>query len=119
VPQGTLAERIRCGGNGLGGVLTQTGLGTIIENGKTIIESEGKKYILETPLNADIALIYADTCDKDGNLIYKGTCTNFNPIMATAAQTVIAEVNNVVETGEIEPEHVKTPAILVDFIVKV
>lgn len=119
VPQGTLAERIRCGGAGLGGFLTQTGLNTIIENGKTIIESDGKKYLLEKPLKADIALIYADTCDESGNLVYKGTSTNFNPLMATAAETVIAEVKNVVAVGEIAPELVKTPSIFVDYLVKI
>ncbi len=119
VPQGTLAERVRCGGAGLGGFLTQTGLNTIIENGKTIIESDGKKYLLEKPLKADIALIYADTCDESGNLVYKGTSTNFNPLMATAAETVIAEVKNVVAVGEIAPELVKTPSIFVDYLVKI
>ncbi|MDR2836256.1 MAG: 3-oxoacid CoA-transferase subunit A [Bacteroidales bacterium] len=118
VPQGTLAERIRCGGNGLGGFLTPTGLGTIVENGKEIIESEGKKYLLEKPLKADLAIIYADTADENGNLVYKGTCTNFNPLMAMAADTVIVEVKKVVKTGDIAPEMVKTPAIFVDFIVK-
>ena len=118
VPQGTLAERIRCGGAGLGGVLTQTGLGTIIENGKEIIESDGKKYLLEKPLTADIAIIFAETADEKGNLVYKGTSTNFNPIMATAADIVIAEVAEIVQTGELKPEIIKTPAIFVNYIVK-
>lgn len=118
VPQGTLAERIRCGGSGLGGILTQTGINTIIEEGKTIIESDGKKYLLEKPLKADIALIYADTCDECGNLLYKGTTTNFNPLMAMAADLVIAEVKNIVAIGELAPELIKTPAIFVDYIVK-
>lgn len=117
VPQGTLAERIRCGGAGLGGILTATGLGTIIENGKEIIESDGKKYLLEKPLKADLAIIYAETADKIGNLVYRGTSTNFNPIMATAAEIVIAEVGEIVETGELKPEVIKTPAIFVDYIV--
>ena len=95
VPQGTLAERIRCGGSGLGGVLTQTGLGTIVEEGKQIIQSQGKTYILETPLRADVALIGATKADQAGNLIYKGTDRNFNPMMAAAADTVICEVEEI------------------------
>jgi acetate CoA/acetoacetate CoA-transferase alpha subunit len=118
VPQGTLIERIRCGGAGLGGFLTETGMGTIVAEGKTVIESEGKKYLLEKPLKADIALISAHIGDKSGNLVYRGTSQNFNPIMATAATLVIAAVEHVLEVGSIEPEQVRTPAIFVDFLVK-
>ncbi len=118
VPQGTLAERIRCGGAGLGGFLTPTGLGTMIEAGKPIIESEGKRYLLEKPLRADIAFVHAHTADESGNLIYRGTSQNFNPLMATAADVVIAEVENVVKTGTLAPETVRTPGIFIDYMVK-
>ena len=116
VPQGTLAERIRCGGSGLGGVLTQTGLGTIVEEGKQVIESEGKMYLLETPLRADVALIGATKADETGNLIYKGTDRNFNPMMAAAADTVICEVEEIVPVGSFEPENIHTPGILIDYL---
>ena len=118
VPQGTLAERIRSGGAGLGGVLTPTGLGTIVAEGKPVIQVEGKDYLLEKPLRADMAFIGASISDHAGNLFYKGTSQNFNPIMATAADLVIAEVEELVETGALKPEHVHTPGIFVDYIVK-
>lgn len=117
-PQGTLAERIRCGGAGLGGVLTPTGLGTVVEEGKEKITVDGKEYLLEKPLHADIALIGANISDETGNLIYKGTTQNFNPMMATAADLVIAEAQEVVKTGEIPMENVHTPGIYVNFIVR-
>lgn len=117
-PQGSLAERVRAGGCGLGGILTQTGLGTIVAEGKQIINVDGKDYLLEKPLRADIALIGASLGDKAGNLVYRGTSQNFNPLMAAAADLVIAEVNEVVEVGAIAAENVKTPSIMVDFIVK-
>lgn len=117
-PQGTLAERIRCGGSGLGGVLTATGLGTVVAEGKQIITVDGKEYLLETPLHADFALIGASKGDKDGNLVYRGTSQNFNPLMAMAADVVIAEINEIVEPGEIAPEAVITPSIVVDHIVR-
>ena len=117
VPQGTLAERIRAAGAGLGGVLTITGLGTVVENGKEKITIDGKEYLLEKPLRADIALLGASIGDKNGNLYYKGTSQNFNPIMATAADLVIAEVEELVETGTIPMENVHTPNIFVDYIV--
>ncbi|MCK9301606.1 MAG: 3-oxoacid CoA-transferase subunit A [Bacteroidales bacterium] len=116
-PQGTLAERIRAAGAGLGGVLTPTGIGTIVAEGKRIIEIEGKEYLLELPIKADMAIIGASIGDKSGNLVYQGTTQNFNPLMATAADVVIAEVENLVEVGEIAPENVKTQGILVDYIV--
>ncbi|MCY1636670.1 CoA transferase subunit A [Marinifilum sp. D737] len=116
-PQGTLAERVRSGGAGLGGVLTPTGLGTIIAEGKEVVIVDGKEYLLEKPLRADIALIGASISDKQGNLIYKGTTQNFNPLMATAADLVIAEAEKMVEVGEISPEQVRTPSIFVDYIV--
>ena len=117
-PQGTLAERIRCGGAGLGGVLTPTGLGTVVEEGKQKLTIDGKEYLLEKPLHADIALIGANIADETGNLIYKGTTQNFNPMMATAADLVIAEAQEVVKTGEIPMENVHTPGIYVNYIVR-
>ena len=117
-PQGSLAERVRAGGCGLGGILTHTGMGTIVAEGKQIVNVDGKDYLLEKPLRADIALVGASLGDKAGNLVYRGTSQNFNPLMASAADLVIAEVNELVEVGEIAAENVKTPSIMVDFIVK-
>lgn len=117
VPQGTLAERIRCGGSGLGGVLTPTGVGTIVEENKQKISVDGKVYLLEKPLHADIALIKAKKADKAGNIIYDKAARNFNPIMAMAADVVIAEVNELVEIGEIVPDEVMTTGVLVDKII--
>lgn len=117
VPQGTFVERIRCGGYGLGGFLTPTGVGTILENGKKVMEVDGRKYILELPLTAQVALIKAHTADRFGNLTYFGTDLNFNPTMATAAKFVIAEVDDIVECGAIKPNEVTTPGILVDILV--
>lgn len=116
VPQGTLAERIRSGGAGLGGFLTPTGIGTVIADGKQIINVDGKDYLLEKPLRAELALIGASIGDKSGNLIYFGNAQNFNPLMATAADTVIAEIDELVEIGDITMEQVHTPGIFVDYI---
>lgn len=118
VPQGTLAERIRCGGSGLGGVLTPTGLGTVVAEGKRIINVDGKDYLLELPLHADVAILGATLGDESGNLVYKGTAQNFNPLIAMAADVVIAEIENVVKVGEIAPEAVHTENIFVDYIVR-
>lgn len=117
VPQGSMAEKVRAGGAGLGGVLTPTGFGTIVAEGKQVLELEGRKYLLEMPLHADVALINGYNIDKAGNVWYKGTNRNFNVVMATAADLVIAEADNVVEIGTIEPENVVTQSILVDYIV--
>lgn len=117
-PQGTLAERIRSAGAGLGGFLTPTGIGTVVQEGKQIINVDGVDYILEKPLFADIAIICASVSDTIGNLAYKGSTQNFNPIMATAAKTVIAEAEEIVEVGQIEPENVRTQSIFVKYIVK-
>ncbi|EHM12634.1 3-oxoacid CoA-transferase, A subunit [Jonquetella anthropi DSM 22815] len=117
VPQGTFVERIRCGGFGLGGFLTPTGVGTVVEEGKQVMEVEGKKYILELPLRADVALIRAHKADRMGNLTYLGTNRNFNPTMATAANVVIAEVDSIVDIGELDPNEIVTPGILVDLLV--
>lgn len=115
-PQGTLAERIRAKGAGLGGVLTTTGMGTIVAEGKEVVTVDGKEYLLEKPLGADLAIIGATIADEFGNLIYKGTTQNFNPVMATAADVVIVEAEEVVKTGEIAPEAVHTSGIFVDYI---
>ncbi len=117
-PQGTLAERVRAGGAGLGGVLTPTGLGTMVADGKDIITVDGKEFILEKPLHADVSLIGASMSDTQGNLTYRGTSQNFNPLMATAGDLVIVEAEQIVEAGTFKPEEVKTPSIYVDFIVK-
>jgi acetate CoA/acetoacetate CoA-transferase alpha subunit len=116
VPQGTLIERIRAGGMGLGGVLTPTGLGTEVEAGKQIVTVEGNRFLLETPLKADFALIGAWQADYVGNLSYMLTAHNFNPIIALAARTVIAEADSIVPVGVIPPDAVKTPGVLVDHL---
>lgn len=118
-PQGTLAEKIRAGGSGLGGVLTPVGIGTVVEEGKRKIEIDGKEYLLELPLKANVAFIKAYKADETGNLIINGSARNFNVVMATAADYVIAEVDEYVPTGEIDPNHVNVPGIFVDAIVKV
>ncbi|MCB8964898.1 MAG: 3-oxoacid CoA-transferase subunit A [Bacteroidales bacterium] len=117
-PQGTLAERIRCAGAGMGGFLTPTGIGTVVEEGKQKINVDGRDYLLEKPLHADIALLGASTSDTIGNLVYKGSSQNFNPLMASAADLVIAEAEEVVEVGAIVPECVHTQSIFVTHIVK-
>lgn len=117
-PQGTLAERIRAAGAGLGGVLTTTGLGTIVAEGKETVKVDGKEYLLEKPLRADIALIGATVADEIGNLVYVGTTKNFNPLMAAAADVVIAEAEKIVKVGDLAPETVHTPAIFVDYLVE-
>ena len=117
-PQGTLAERVRAGGAGLGGVLTPTGIGTVVAEGKELITIDGKEFLLEKPIRADVAIIAANYCDEEGNLVYLGTTQNFNPLMATAADVVIAEVEEIKKTGEIPMELIHTPKIFVDFIVK-
>jgi acetate CoA/acetoacetate CoA-transferase alpha subunit len=118
VPQGTLAERIRAGGFGLGGVLTPTGIGTPVEVGKQKIVVDGKEFLLEKPLHADFALIGAKRADYRGNLEYEMTARNFNPLMAVAADTVIVEPVEIVPIGMISPDHVVTPHVLVDYIIE-
>jgi acetate CoA/acetoacetate CoA-transferase alpha subunit len=117
VPQGTLIERIRAGGCGLGGVLTPTGVGTVVEDGKQQVEVNGKTYLLETPLRADFALVHAFLADYLGNLSYALTARNFNPVIAMAAETVIVTAENIVPVGVIAPDHVVTPGPLVDYLV--
>jgi acetate CoA/acetoacetate CoA-transferase alpha subunit len=117
VPQGTLIERIRAGGFGLGGVLTQTGIGTSVENGKQRIEVAGRQYLLEVALRADFALVQAFLADYMGNLSYALTARNFNPVIAMAADTVIASADHIVPVGVLAPDHVMTPAPVVDYLV--
>lgn len=117
VPQGTLAERIRSGGAGLGGVLTPTGIGTEVAKGKEIINVDGKDYLLEHPLKADFAIIEATIADEKGNLFFSATTRNFNPLMATAADIVIAHAELIVPVGGIQPENVVVPHIFVDYLV--
>jgi acetate CoA/acetoacetate CoA-transferase alpha subunit len=117
VPQGTLIERIRAGGFGLGGILTPTGVGTVVAEGKQTIAVDGKDYLLETALKADFALVQAFLADQTGNLSYVLTARNFNPVIAMAGATVIVEAEHIVPTGVIAPDHVMTPATLVDYLV--
>ncbi|MEW5974461.1 MAG: CoA transferase subunit A [Acidobacteriota bacterium] len=113
VPEGTLAERIRAGGAGLGGVLTPTGVGTIVAEGKETRTWNGKDYVLELPLRADLALVKAWRGDAHGNLVYQGAARNFNPIMAMAAAMTVAEVDEIVPAGSLDPDHVHTPGVYV------
>lgn len=117
VPQGTLAEQIRCGGAGIGGFLTPTGVGTVVEEGKQKIEIDGRTYLLELPLKADVALVFAHQADTMGNLVYRRSIRNFNPPMAMAADTTIALVREVVEAGQIDPDLVMTPGVVVNHVV--
>lgn len=115
-PMGTLVEKIHAKGSGLGGVLTPTGIGTILEEGKNVVEIKGKKYLFEEPLGADVAVIYGTTVDKYGNVKYEGTTRNFNTSMATAADMVIVQAEKFVD--EINPDEVVIPGIFIDYIVK-
>jgi acetate CoA/acetoacetate CoA-transferase alpha subunit len=117
VPQGTLAERVRAAGAGLGGILTPTGVGTEVEQGKQKILLGDKAYLLEEALPGDVALLKAKKADKAGNLVYSKTARNFNPLMATACKLVIVEAEELVEIGDIDPDQVHTPSIFVDYIV--
>jgi acetate CoA/acetoacetate CoA-transferase alpha subunit len=118
VPQGTLAERIRAGGAGLGGVLTATGLGTGAADGKTIVRVGDRDFLLELPIAADLALVAARSSDYAGNLVYSLTARNFNPLMAMAAATVIAEPNEIVPVGVLAPDVIHTPGVLIDHLVE-
>jgi 3-oxoacid CoA-transferase subunit A len=118
-PQGTLAERIRAGGAGIPAFFTKTGVGTIIAEGKEVREFDGEKYVMERGLFADIAVVHAWKGDTEGNLVYRKTARNFNPMMATAAKLTVAEVENLVEAGEIDPDQIHTPGIFVNRLVHV
>ena len=117
IPQGTLVEQIRCGGAGIGGFLTETGVGTIVEDGKQKIKISNKEYLLELPIRADIALIKGSIVDEQGNVFYNGSTRNFNPAMATAADLVIVGAEKIVEIGKLDPNYVMTPGIFVDYII--
>lgn len=117
VPQGTLIERIRAGGAGLGGILTPTGVGTVVEKGKQKLSVDGRDYLLEAALHADFALVHAFVSDYLGNLAYALTARNFNPVIATAATTVIVTAEHIVPVGVIPPDHIVTPAPLVDYVI--
>ena len=118
IPQGTLAEKIRAGGAGLGGFLTPTGVGTPVEEGKQKINTNGRDYLLELPLKGDVALIKAHRADKAGNLIFRKSARNFNPLMATACDYVIVEAEHIEDIGIIDPDQVMLPGIFVDAIIQ-
>lgn len=118
VPQGTLIERIRAGGSGLGGVLTPTGVGTPIEEGKQKLTIGGREYLLELPLKADLAIVKGSITDEFGNTYYRGTTKNFNPIIALAGEKVIVEADKIVKVGEFDNDHFTTPGVLVDYIIE-
>lgn len=117
VPQGTLIEQIRCGGAGLGGFLTPTGVGTVVEEGKQTLTLDGKTWLLERPLRADLALIRAHRCDALGNLTYQLSARNFNPLIALAADITLVEPDELVDTGELQPDHIVTPGAVIDHII--
>lgn len=117
-PQGTIAEQVRAAGAGLGGIITPTGVGTIVEEGKQTIEIKGRKFLVEEPLKADVAILHAHKSDTRGNLVYDMSAINFNPLMAMAADHVIVQADEVVEEGGLDPNFVHTPHIFVDMIVK-
>ena len=117
-PQGTLAERIRAGGAGIPAFFTKTGVGTLVAEGKEIREFDGDSYVMERSLVADLAVIHAWQADREGNLVYRKTARNFNPVMATAGRVTVAEVEHLVESGAIDPDHIHTPGIFVDRIIQ-
>lgn len=117
IPQGTLAEQIRCGGAGLGGFLTPTGVGTVVEEGKQKITLDGRDYLLELPLRADLALIQAQKADPLGNLTYDLSARNFNPLMALAADITLAEPDEIIAVGDIDPDCVATPGAIIDWLI--
>ncbi|WP_264171431.1 CoA transferase subunit A [Clostridium algidicarnis] len=118
IPQGTLAEKIRAGGSGLGAVITATGVGTIVEDGKDKLTIDGKEYLIELPLRADMSILRGTIVDESGNIFYRGTTKNFNPVMAMASDIVIVEAEKVVKLGNLDAENVHTPSVLVDYVIK-
>ena len=118
IPQGTLAEKIRAGGSGLGAVITATGVGTIVEEGKDKLTIDGKEYLIELPLRADMSILRGTIVDESGNIFYRGTTKNFNPVMAMASDIVIVEAEKVVKLGDLDAESVHTPSVLVDYVIK-
>ena len=118
-PQGTLAERIRAGGAGIPAFYTKTGVGTLVAEGKEVREFNGARYVMETGLFADLALVHAWKGDTEGNLVFRKTARNFNPMMATAAKMTVVEVENLVQAGEIDPDHMHTPGIFVKRMIHV
>jgi acetate CoA/acetoacetate CoA-transferase alpha subunit len=116
-PQGILAERIRAGGVGLGGILSDIGIGTIAGQGKEVVYRDGKPYLLETPLTAEVAIVHAKRADRFGNLVYDTSTRNFNPLVAMAGEITIVEAEEIVEIGELDPEQIVTPGVFVDLIV--
>lgn len=117
-PQGTISERVRAGGFGLGGILTPTGVGTDVAEGKQIINVDGKDYLLETALKADVAIIKAYKADKAGNLVYRKAARNTNPLMAAAAKVTIVQVDHIFEIGQLDPDEIMTPGVFVDYLVQ-
>lgn len=117
-PQGILAERIRAGGSGLGGILSDIGIGSMIDKGKQRVVIDGKEYLIETPLRADVAIVHAKKADTYGNLIYDKSARNTNPLVATAGKITIAEAEEIVERGELDPESIITPGIYVDYVIQ-
>ncbi len=117
-PQGTLAEKVRAGGAGIPAFFTPTGVGTVVADGKEVREINGRKYVLENSITGDFAIVKAWKADKFGNLVYRKTARNFNPIMATAAKITVAEVEEIVEIGELDPDHIHTPGIYVKRVFK-
>lgn len=118
-PQGTLAERIRAGGAGIPAFFTKTGVGTLVAEGKPVQNFDGEDYVMERGLFADLAVVHAHTGDHEGNLVYRKTARNFNPLMATAAEVTVAQVENLVETGSLDPDHIHTPGIFVSRLIHV
>lgn len=117
-PQGTLAERVRAGGAGIPAFFTPTGVGTPVAEGKEVRQFNGRPYLMETAIRGDVAFVKAYKADHHGNLIYRMTARNFNPVMATAADFVIAEVEEIVQPGQLDPEHIVTPSVFVDMVIK-
>ena len=118
IPQGTLAEKIRAGGSGLGAVITPTGVGTIVEEGKEKLIINNKEYLVELPLKADLAILRGTIVDEFGNIFYRGTTKNFNPVMAMAGDVVIVEAEEIVKLGDLDADNIHTPGVLVDYVIK-